>query len=94
MNLEYLIVGLVSVIALAAHIARYRWVRFKINEGVICKFLEDHNALESTKAIELPAVVAATDVTDKHCGTICRHSNRISLNATASAAWLSESHYP
>lgn len=35
------VVALVVVVTVAAHIALYRWVRFKIHEGVILKFLRE-----------------------------------------------------
>tara|TARA_R110002094_G_scaffold56240_7_gene67251 strand:- start:192 stop:473 length:282 start_codon:yes stop_codon:yes gene_type:complete len=35
------IVALVVIIAVAAHVVLYRWVKFKIQEGVILQFLRD-----------------------------------------------------
>ena len=36
-----IIVALVVFVAIAAHVALYRWVKFKIQEGVILQFLRD-----------------------------------------------------
>ncbi len=36
-----IIVAVVVLVAVAAHIALYRWVKFKIHEGVILQFLRD-----------------------------------------------------
>jgi hypothetical protein len=36
-----IIVALVVLVTVAAHIAIYRWVKFKIDEGVILQFLRD-----------------------------------------------------
>ena len=36
-----IIIAVVVVVALAAHIALYRWVKFKIQEGVILQFIRD-----------------------------------------------------
>lgn len=36
-----MIVALVVIIAVAAHVVLYRWVKFKIQEGVILQFLRD-----------------------------------------------------
>ncbi len=36
-----LVIALVVLVAVAAHLALYRWVKFKIQEGVILQFLRD-----------------------------------------------------
>ncbi len=88
---DYLIIGLVSVIALAAHIALFRWVRFKIDEGVISKYLEDRNASSSERAVDFHAIVLASDIAERRCYHVCSHSGRIRLDAGGNTAWLADS---
>ena len=90
-TLDYLIVGLVSVIALAAHVALYRWVRFKIDEGLICKYLEDRNATSVDLALSLPDVIAASEVAEERFLKVCSKSSRTRLKADGSAVWLADS---
>jgi hypothetical protein len=90
-TVDYLIVGLVSVIALAAHVALFRWVRFKVDEGVICKYLEDRNATSAERALSLPNVMAASEIAEKRFLNVCGKSGRMRLKADGNAVWLADS---
>ena len=89
--MDILIVAVVSAIALAAHIALFLWIRFKIDEGVICKYLQDHHALSEATARSLHYVLAAINVSKERCLKVCKRSGRIRLTEDASGAWLADS---
>jgi hypothetical protein len=56
-----IIVVLVVLVVVAAHVALYRWVKFKIHEGVILQFLRDAEKVwrftltRKLKAVGVPA---------------------------------------
>lgn len=88
--MDYLIIGLVSFIAIAAHVWLYLWVKFKIDEGVVCKFLEDAQATGTSSAQALETVAAGTQLSPARVLRLCQHSARIDLGDSNDHSWLKQ----
>lgn len=67
---DKLIIAVVVVVAVAAHWWLFRWVRFKIDEGLIIKQLE-------TSAGAAADIAAATDLKPARVAVVCQHSGAI-----------------
>ena len=84
--MDYLIIGLVSAIAIAAHVWIFLFVRFKILEGVICKFLQDAQATSAGQAQPVETIAANSQLSLPRVQRLCRRSPRIGLHSDR--AWL------
>ena len=84
--METVIVAAVVIIAVLAHVALYRWVRFKIHEGIIIQFLRD--AAENGAADSSAAAIAAhTDLPLKRVQAVCTRSNAVCADASTPDNW-------
>ena len=84
--MDYLIVGLVSSIAIAAHAWIFLFVRFKILEGVLCKLLQDARATSEASGRPMAAIAADSRLPLPRVQALCRRSPRIGLKSDR--AWL------
>jgi small-conductance mechanosensitive channel len=66
-----IIVALVVLVAVAAHIALYLWVKFKIHEGVILQFLIPTGM--ASLAFLLSDYIRALSVGDAENRIVCPH---------------------
>jgi hypothetical protein len=82
-----LIVALVVLVAVAAHIALYLWVKFKIQEGVILQFFRDAGAAGAPDYHHTAAISAHTKITLKRVTKVCRRSTRIHSHQRDETAW-------
>ena len=82
-----IIVALVVLVAAAAHIALYRWVKFKIHEGVILKFLRDAGEGEAPDHHHADAIAAHTEISSKRVAVVCRKSVEIHSNPQVENSW-------
>jgi hypothetical protein len=74
-----LVVALVVLVAGAAHVALYRWIKFKIHEGVILQFLRDAEA-----------IAAHTRISTKRVAAVCRKSTEIAPDSQVKDSWRAE----
>lgn len=74
---EIVVIALVVIITVIAHVWLYRWVKFKMDEGVLLKHLQDCLAagelLLSTKQL-----ASATRLADGRVVHVCERSLKIS----------------
>ena len=88
-----IIIVLVVLVAVAAHIALYRWVKFKIHEGVILQFLRDAVEGGAPDHHHADAIAAHTDISAKRVELVCRKSTEIHSDQIAGAPTEPEQDY-
>ena len=84
---EQIIVALVVLAAVAAHIALYRWVKFKIHEGVILQFLRDAGEGGAPDHHHADVIAAHTGISAKRVETVCRKSVEIHSDPQVENSW-------
>jgi hypothetical protein len=82
--LEYIVLALVVVMVIAAHIWLYRWVKFKIDEGTILKFLEETKDYPCSSS---EAISAKTGIAVARVSAVSSKSNSIRKDAKEKEAW-------
>ncbi|MEH6583359.1 MAG: hypothetical protein V7754_15585 [Halioglobus sp.] len=82
-----IIVAIVVLVAVAAHIAIYRWVKFKIHEGVILKFLRDGSEEDASDHHHVEAIAAHTELLAKRVTVVCRKSLEIQPDPDIENSW-------
>lgn len=85
--MEKLIIALVVVIAAAAHVILFRWVKFKIDEGVVLQFLRDANDEGLPNCHSTQTIAAHTNITAGRVLVICSKSGEISPHAGEDGNW-------
>jgi len=82
-----IIVALVVIIAVAAHVVLYRWVRFKIQEGVILQFLRDAREEGAPAHHHAAAIAAHTQLSAERVAAVCARSKDILADPQAEHSW-------
>ena len=74
---DQIIIGIVVVVVLGAHWWLYQWVKFKVDEGTIMKFLQesgDHNSCYAE------VISSNTSIAIKRVSIVCSKSKIIKNN--------------
>jgi hypothetical protein len=82
-----IIIAVVVVVALAAHIALYRWVKFKIQEGVILQFLRDAGETGAPDHHHADAIAAHTNISSQRVAVVCGKSPQIHSDPEVQNSW-------
>ena len=82
-----IIVALVVLVVVAGHVALYRWVKFKIHEGVILKFLRDAREEGALDYHHADAVAAHTEFCAKRVAVVCGKSVEIQHDPDVENSW-------
>ena len=82
-----IIIAVIVLVAAAAHIAIYRWVKFKIHEGVILQFLRDARGDGAPDHHHAEAIAAHTDISVARVMTVCRKSVEIDSDPGVENSW-------
>jgi hypothetical protein len=82
-----IIIAVVVLVAVAAHVALYRWVKFKIHEGVILQFLRDAGESGAPDHHHADAIAAHTDISAKRVALVCRKSAEIHSDPEVANSW-------
>tara|TARA_R110001599_G_scaffold57591_6_gene158337 strand:+ start:34147 stop:34416 length:270 start_codon:yes stop_codon:yes gene_type:complete len=82
-----IIVALVVIIAVAAHVVLYRWVKFKIQEGVILQFLRDAREEGAPAHHHAAAIAAHTQLSAEQVAAVCARSKEILADPQAEHSW-------
>ena len=85
-----IIIALVVLLAVAAHIALYRWVKFKIHEGVILQFLRDASEGGAPDHHHADAIAAHTGVSVKRVMLVCLKSVEICSDPDVENSWRAD----
>ena len=84
---SYIIVALVVVVAITAHIVLYRWVKFKIQEGVILQFLRDAGEGGTPDHHHAEAIAGHTKLSAQRVALVCRKSAEIHSDPEVDNSW-------
>ncbi len=82
-----IIIALVVVVTIAGHIALYRWVKFKIHEGVILKFLRDAKADGASASFQAHDIAAHTEISSERVVVVCGKSADINSDPEVESGW-------
>lgn len=82
-----LVIALVVVVAVAAHVAIYRWVKFKIHEGVILQFLRDAVEEGAPEHHHADAIAAHTALAPSRVSVVCQKSAEIHSDSDDLNSW-------
>ena len=85
-----IIVALVVLVTVAAHIALYRWVKFKIHEGVILRFLRDAVEDGAPDHFHADAIATHTEISAARVAVVCRKSVEIHSNPQVENSWRAD----
>ena len=85
-----IIIALVVVVAVAAHIGLYRWVKFKIQEGVILQFLRDAGETGAPDHHHADAIAAHTDISPQRVAAVCGKSPQIHCDPEVENSWRAD----
>jgi hypothetical protein len=86
-----IIIALVVLVAVAGHVALYRWVRFKIQEGVILQFLRDARERGDPDHHHADAIAGNTKISAKRVAVVCRKSMDIHADSDVENSWRADS---
>lgn len=82
-----IIVAVVVLVAVAAHVALYRWVKFKIHEGIILQFLRDAVEGGAPDHHHAAAIAAHTELSAERVALVCRKSTEIRSDPEVENSW-------
>ena len=85
-----IIIALVVLVAIAAHVALYRWVKFKIHEGVILQFLRDAGEGGAPDHHHAEAIAGHTGVSVERVTMVCRKSMEIHSDPEVENSWRAD----
>lgn len=85
-----IIIALVVLVTVAAHIAIYSWMKFKIHEGVILQFLREaiEDGVQDHQSSDL--IAAHTDISLARVEVVCRKSLEIFADSEIESNWRAE----
>jgi hypothetical protein len=86
-----IIVALVLLVVAAVHVALYRWVKFKIHEGVILQFLRDARERGDPDHHHADAIAGNTRIAAKRVAVVCRKSMDIHADPDVENSWRADS---
>ena len=82
-----IIIAIVVLVTVAAHVAIYRWVKFKIHEGVILRFLREPAVAGAVRHHNTDAIAAGTDIPVARVSVVCSKSVEIHPDPSADDSW-------
>ena len=85
-----IIIALVVFVAVAGHVAIYRWVKFKIQEGVILQFLRDALRGSSSGHQHANAIAENTGISAKRVALVCQKSDEIHSDPEQENCWRAD----
>jgi hypothetical protein len=82
-----IIIALVVLVTITGHVALYRWVKFKIHEGVILKFLRDAREGGASESYQTDAIAVHTEISTERVAVVCRKSVDIHCEPEVENSW-------
>ena len=82
-----IIIALVVLVAVTAHVALYRWVKFKIHEGVVLQFLRDAGDGGAPDHHHADAIAAHTAISVERVSVVCQKSVEIHSDPEVDNSW-------
>lgn len=85
-----LIIAVIVLVVVAAHVGLYRWVKFKIHEGVILKFFREAGEGDTSGYHSAEAIAAKTEISVRRVGVVCRKSVEIHSDPETRNCWRAQ----
>jgi hypothetical protein len=85
-----IIIALVVLVTVTGHVALYRWVKFKIHEGVILKFLRESTGGGASEVYQADAIAAHTEISAERVAVVCRKSSEIHAGPEVESSWRAD----
>ena len=85
-----IIIELVVLVAVAAHVVLYRWVKFKVHEGVILQFLRDAREGGAPDHHHADAIALHTEISVERVASVCRKSMEIYPDPEVENSWRAD----
>ena len=85
--MEVIIIAAVVIVTIAAHVLLFRWVRFKIDEGVILQFLRTNTDDNSPGRHPTHTIISSTQLPPARVAFICRKSREIKAAPASDNSW-------
>ena len=82
-----IIIALVVLVTVTAHVALYRWVKFKVHEGVVLKFLRDARDSGVSESHRADAIAAHTEISAERVAVVCRKSVDVHPDPEVEGSW-------
>jgi len=77
----------VIAVVIGVHVWLYRWMKFKVDEGVVLKFLRDSNKGKIQEFCSSDEISAHTDIAITRISVVCSKSKKIRRNAKEKESW-------
>jgi len=74
--MEKWVIAAVVIVTIAAHVWLYRWVKFKLDEGLILEFLQDSGP-SCDDSLDFELISTATRLTAERVVAVCSRSQAI-----------------
>lgn len=84
---EEIIIAVVVIVSLAAHYWLYRWVKFKIDEGVVLKCLEDAKTASGEAYLSSQSIAQHTQMKLQRVAMVCQQSPKIQPSPESADSW-------
>lgn len=85
--MEVIIIAAVVIVAIAAHVLLFHWVKFKIDEGVILQFLRTTTDNSGPGRQPMHAIITSTQLDPARVAFICSKSCEISADPSGDNSW-------
>jgi hypothetical protein len=85
-----IVIALVVLVTVAAHVAIYRWVRFKVHEGVILKYLRAQGEHTGADYGQTESIAQHTEISPRRVVVVCRKSLEICAASGKQGSWRAQ----
>lgn len=89
--IEKVVLVIVILVTIAAHVLLYKWVKFKMDEGLVLQFFQSSAGGSKGKYYRAEDISAETTLSVDRVSSVCSRSKRVNGNADEIRLWcLSE----
>lgn len=85
--MDVIIIAAVVIVAIAAHVLLFHWVKFKIDEGVILQFLRTTTDDNNPGRHPTHTIITSTQLPPARVAFICRKSREINTDPGSDNSW-------
>ena len=81
---DQIVIAIVVALVLGAHVWLFMWIKFKIDEGTIIKFLKE---LDDKSGSSVETIAASTSIAQDRVAAVCTNSKIIKRHAMEKELW-------
>lgn len=85
--MDLITVAVVVIVALLAHVALYRWVRFKVHEGAVLHYMREAANSGAADHHHSADIALHTALKEERVTAVCERSTEITRHQTAPDSW-------